>query len=155
MADGKMEQLDQQSRGVSTTLVRESTAWGDSISEKRVRSFWLNVVLLVLGVFALFCGLVVARPLLIGLILSAEMTGIGTTIIVAAAFIVLAIIFNDQSRKGPRNAMELDRNANELRLGFKNRYGAFVRQRVISLARVDDAFVQCDAKGEPELSHWR
>ena len=147
-----MESLDQQSRRVITTLVRESTDWGDSVSEKRVRTFWLNVVLLVLSVFVLFCGLVIVLPLLAGLMFSAEITGIGSLTIIVVALIGLAIVFNIQSRKGPRNALELDRNASELRLGFKNRYGAFVRQRVIPLARVEDTFVQYDTQGEPELN---
>ena len=142
----------QQPRRVSTTLVRESTDWGVSVSEKRVRKIWLNVVFLVLSSFVLFCGLFIAGPLLVGFMLSAKMTGIGGTIIIAVAFIGLAIVFKIQSRKGPRNALELDANASELRLGFMNRYGAFVRQRVIPLARVEDAFVQDDAQGQPELN---
>ena len=147
-----MESLDQKSRRVSTTLVRESMDWGDSVSEKRVRTFWLNAVLLVLSVFVLFCGAVIVLPLLAGLLLSAEITEIGSLTMIVVAFIGLAIFFNIQSRKGPRNALELDRNASELRLGFKNRYGAFVRQRVIPLARVEDTFVQYDTQGEPELN---
>ena len=147
-----MESLDQQSRRASTTLLRESTDWGVSVSEKRGRTDWLNVIFLVFSAFALFCGIMIARPLVIGIILSAEMTGIGSTIIVAVAFIGLAILFKDQFRKGRRNALELDRNANELRLGFKNRYGVFVRQQVIPLARVDDAFVQQNTQGHPELN---
>jgi hypothetical protein len=147
-----MESLDQQSRRVATTLVRESTDWGVSVSEKRVRTFWLNAVLLVLSVFVLFCGAVIILPLLAGLLLSAEITEIGSLTMIVVAFIGLAIFFNIQSRKGPRNALELDRNASELRLGFKNRHGAFVRQRVIPLARVEDAFVQDDTQGEPELN---
>jgi len=147
-----MESLDQQSRRVSTTLLRESTDWGVAVSEKRVRSFWLNAFLLVLSVFVLFCGLVLVLPLLVGLMLSAKITAFGSQSMIVVAFIGLAIVFNIHSRKGPRNALELDGNASELRLGFMNRNGAFVRQRVIPLARVEDAFVQDDAQGQPELN---
>ena len=147
-----MVSFDQKPRRVSTTLVREATDWGVSVSEKPVRKFWLNIVLLVLSSLVLFCGLLIAGPLLVGFMLSAQMTGISSTIIIAVAFIGLAIVFKIQSRKGPRNALELDGNASELRLGFKNRYGAFVRQRVIPLARVEDAFVQQDTEGQPELN---
>ena len=147
-----MESLDQQSRRVSTTLLRESTDWGVAVSEKRVRSFWLNAFLLVLSVFVLFCGLVLVLPLLVGLMLSAKITAFGSQSMIVVAFIGLAVVFNIQSRKGPRNALELDGNASELRLGFMNRNGAFVRQRVIPLARVEDAFVQDDAQGQPELN---
>ena len=95
-----MESLDQQSRRVATTLVRESTDWGESVSEKRGRTFWLNAVLLVLSVFVLFCGAVIILPLLAGLLLSAEITEIGSLTMIVVAFIGLAIFFNIQSRKG-------------------------------------------------------
>ena len=139
-------------RRVSTTLVREATDWGLSVSETRVRSSWLNVVLLVLSSFALFCGMVFALPLLVGLFLSAEITWLGVQILIVGGLIGLALMLSIQSRKGPRNALELDEKASQLRLGFKNRYGAFVRQRVIPLKLVEDAIVVDDTEGKPELN---
>lgn len=147
-----MKSLKRQPRRISTTLVRELTDWGVSVSEKRLRSSWLNAVLLVLSVFVLFCGIVVVMPLLVGLLLSAEIFSIGIQTTIVAAFIGLAIVFNIQSRKGPRNALELDQKASQLRLGYKNRYGAFIRQQVIPLAQVEDSIVQQDTQGQPELN---
>ena len=147
-----MESIKRQPRRVSTTLIRESTDWGVSVSEKRVRSSWLNDVLLVLSVIVLLSGFIIALPLFVGLILSAEMTRIGTQITIFAVIVGLAIVFKVQSRKGPRNALEVDVRASEVRLGFMNRHGAFVRQRVIPLARVEDAFVPRDTPDQPELN---
>jgi len=147
-----MESLDRRPRRVSTTLVRESTDWGVTVSEKRIRPFWLNAVLVILSVFALLCGFVIVLPLLAGLLLSAKITSISSLVMIVIALIGLAVVFNIQSRKGARNALELDGNASELRLGFMNRYGAFVRKQVIPLARVEDAFVEPDTEGQPELN---
>ncbi|MGI9390660.1 MAG: hypothetical protein ACR2O1_11440 [Boseongicola sp.] len=151
MAEDKMDSMAQKPRRVSTTLVRESTDWGVTVSEKRVRPVWLNTALLILSIFVLLCAFVIVLPLLAGLMLSAEITGITSKILIVAAVIGIAFFFNMQSRKGLRNALELDGNASELRLGFMNRYGAFVRRQVIPLTRVEDAFVGQDEEGQPEL----
>lgn len=147
-----MASLHRQPRRVSTTLVREATDWGVAVSEKRVRSSWRNGALLILSVCALFCGLLLVLPLLVGLMLSAEINQLGMQAAIVASIVGLAIVFNIQSRRGPRNALELDQNASQLRLGFKNRYGAFVRQRVIPLSQVEDASVRESSEGQPELN---
>ena len=143
--------FEQSKRRVSTTLVTHSKEWGVSVSEKQVRKFWLNAVLLVFSVLVMFSGLVIFTPILAGMYSSAEMSGIGHTILVVVSFFGVAAFINNQSRKGPRNALELDSNASELRIGFMNRYGVFVRQQVIPLARIEDAFVEYNAQCEPTL----
>lgn len=147
-----MKPMNRSARRVSTTLVREATDWGLAVSEKRVRSTWLNAALLLLGALTFFTGLMFALPVLVGLVLSAEMTMFGVQVAVVAGLIVLAIVFSVQSRKGPRNALELDQSASQLRIGHINRHGAFVRGRVIALRQVVDATVAEDADGKPELN---
>ena len=146
-----MESLKRRPRRISTTLVREATDWGLSVSEKRVRSSWVSTLLLILSVFVLFFGFVIFMPLLVGLILSAEISKIGSQVAIVCTFTGFAIAFNMLSRKGPRNALELDEKASQVRLGFRNRHGAFVRQRVLPLARVGDATVMSNAEKQPEL----
>lgn len=148
----KMESAKKRQRRVSTALVREPTDWGVVVSEKQVRKFWLNALLFLLSVAALFCGLTLVLPLIVAWIVSAKITGAFVLIVVVVAFIGLAVVLNYQSRKGPRNALEIDHNASELRLGFINRYGAFVRQRVISLSRIENALVEDDDQGRPALN---
>ena len=69
-----MTTLEQRRRRVSTTLVRHSTDWGVSVSEKRVRKFWLNGVLLILSILVMLGGLMVIVPLLAGLFFSRSST---------------------------------------------------------------------------------
>jgi len=151
MADMNTQATKQKPRRVYTALLCDSANWGVSVSEKKVRKFWLNTALLALGAYVLSFGLVIALPLLAGLVLPAEMTGGTTQTLIVGAVLGLAVFLSVQSRKGPRNTLQLDHKASELRLGFVNRYGAFVRQRVIPLAKVDHTFVQNDDAGQPEL----
>lgn len=147
-----MESRDRRPRRVSTALVRHATDWGVSVSEKRVRKNWLSFMLLVLSVLGLFCGAVLAMPYLVAMAVSAEITGTGPVVAVVLAFVGLALVFNMQSRKGPRNAIELDSEAGELRIGSINRNGTFVRHRVLALARIQNTAVERNPEGDPELN---
>ncbi|NNJ67480.1 MAG: hypothetical protein HKP54_05525 [Boseongicola sp.] len=147
-----MESRNQRPRRVSTALVRHTTDWGVSVSEKRVRKNWLNFVLLVLSVLGLFCGAVLVMPFIFAMAVSAEITGIGRVVAAVLACVGLAVVFNILSRKGPRNAIELDSEAGELRIGSINRNGAFVRHRVLPLARIQNTAVERSPEGDPELN---
>ena len=136
-----MKSLDWRKRCVSPTLLEHSTDWGVSVSEKRVRTSWLNTLLLTLSALVLFVALGLILPLMAGLYLSAEITGGAFQIMIVVAILGLAFFINKQSRKGTRNALELDCNARELRLGFINRYGAFVRQKALPLTRIEDTSI--------------
>lgn len=138
-------------RRVSTTLVREATDWGLAVSEKKVRKSWLNSTFLLLGGLAFFSGLMFALPVMVGLFLSAEMTRLGIQLSLVGGLVCIAIVLAIQSRKGPRNAFELDQDASELRIGYVNRYGAFVRRRVISLRKIDGVTVGRNGHEKPEL----
>ncbi len=144
--------LDWRKRRVSTILLRHSTDWGVSVSEKPVRELWLDALLLILSAVLLFVALVMVLPLMAGLYLSAEITGGTFQLLVVVAILGLAFIVNNQPRLGTRNALELDCNASELRLGFINRHGTFVRQQIIPLARIENTSVEFDTFGEPELN---
>lgn len=146
-----MTSLHRKPRRVSTTLVREATDWGLAVSEKRVRSSWQNTALLLLSVLVLFCGMLFVLPLFVAFLLSAEVVSLGFQIAVFAGIVGLGLFLSIQSRKGPRNALELDQKASQLRIGYKNRYGAFVRQRVIPLKNVQNATVEENAEEHPEL----
>lgn len=138
-------------RNVVTALVRETADWGVSVSEKKVRKAWTNTALVILSAVILFASLIFVLPLIAGLMLNAEIDGILLKVGIVSVCLALAAAFNIHSRRGPRNALEVDHEANELRLGSMNRYGAFVRHRVIPLANVDDALVHYNTKGAPEL----
>lgn len=146
-----MESRSRQPRRVSTALVRQATDWGVTVSEKRVRKYWINFILLLLSVCGFFLSIVVVLPLLVGMALSAEISGIWRLGVFVAIFVGLAVVFNIQSRKGPRNAIELDSEANELRIGSINRYGTFVRHRVLPLGRIQRTMVEESGATDPEL----
>ena len=146
---GPMEEFRR--RRVSTTLVRQPTDWGVSVSEKRVRRFWLNTVLYAVSIIALFASLFIVLPPLAALISQANVAGVSFPILIVASFVVLAAFVRHQSRKGKRNAFELDSAYRELRIGHMNRREKFVCQRAIPLAQVDDAVADYGPLGEPEL----
>ena len=151
IVDENMTSVNRKPRRVSTTLVREATDWGLAVSEKKPRKTWLTGIFLAVGGLAFFSSLMFALPVMVGVVLSAEMTRLGVQIALVGGLLCVAVLLAIQSKKGPRNAFELDTEASQLRLGFVNRFGAFVRQRVIPLKKIEDACIDKNGEGRPEL----
>ena len=76
----------------------------------------------------------------------------GLQVAIVAGILGIGVLLFGQSRKGPRNAFELDERAGQLRIGYRNRHGAFVRQRVVPLKLIEGAGQAPDADGKPELN---
>lgn len=147
-----MSSRKERPRRIETTLVREFADWGVSVSEKRNRLTWRNTLLLLLGTCILLYGLMLVAIFLVGFLMDAEISSPMTQVVILLSIIGLGALLSILSRKGPRTALELDPKAGQLRLGFRNRYGAFVRRRVVPLKQVDAATVVTNKNGQLELN---
>ena len=63
----------------------------------------------------------------------------------------MALFFQSQSRKGPRNALQIDYSASEVRLGSQNSDGTFIRHRVCGFRHIQKVSVDSQTPGAPAL----
>jgi hypothetical protein len=62
------------------------------------------------------------------------------------------MVFNAQSRKGPKNALQIDYDACEVRLGSMTSAGAFVRHKVCPLRSIESVSVDTSTPEAPALT---
>ena len=137
MTDGPVEN--------SNTDVHE-TEWGVSISERAAQKTPVTKALVAaaLAVFALASLFLI--PVLVGLVFFGVSKELLMEVGVIAAILGLAKYLQVQSRKGPKNAFQIDYKSSELRLGSVNSVGAFVRHKVYGLRTIFNVRVE---EGEP------
>ena len=138
-------------QGHISDLINHDTEWGVSVQEAKAQS---SVLARILKVTA-FCGYIlsafVAIPLLIGLIVFPGSEGLAQNALIVVAFIGLAVFFQTQSKKGPRNALQIDYSASEVRLGSQNPDGTFIRHRVCGFRHIQKVSVDSLKPGAPAL----
>ena len=127
------------------------TDWGVSVSEARARGT-TSTRFMKVAVFALFfIASIAAIPLLAGALLFPVSSEILLDVAIIVVFILCALVFNTLSKKGARNALQIDYSASEIRLGAVNHRGAFVRHRVCPFSTIDDVYAREKVPGAPEL----
>lgn len=132
-------------------LVNHSTDWGIAVSEAKGKRSLAMTSLAIAGYAILFSGSMLAIPIMAGLILFPASEGIIREIGIVGLFVVLAIYFNAQSRKGPKNSLQIDYAAEEVRLGSVNAHGAFVRHRVCPFRQIDEVSIDTRDEDSPAL----
>lgn len=135
-----------------TTLQREQLDWGVTVAEKKIRKGLTHKLFLASCFLISFTASLYLIPLLIGYMLQADMTNLTVDMLIIVGCIIVAAIFNVQSRRGPRNAIEVDHDAAEVRLGSMSAKGAFVRHRVLALHKIEDVYVREGENGENTLN---
>lgn len=131
----------------TTDLINHDTEWGLSVSEATGRKSLALKLLALLGYALVFLGSVIILPVIIGFALFPEASGLGLEAALIMCLVVVAFFLHAQSKKGPKNALQLDFEASEVRLGSINSRGAFIRHKVCHFAKIDDAFVD---ESDPE-----
>ena len=131
-------------------LIDHTSDWGISVSEATARKTLAMKCLSVAGytVFA-FASLWII-PILAGTFFFTPNNAVYYDAGLVGACVALAIFFSVQSRKGQKNALQIDYAAEEVRLGSITSAGAFVRHKVCSFRSIEDVIVdtsQPDAPG--------
>ncbi len=132
-------------------LVNHSTDWGVTVSEVRGKRSLGMRCLAIAGYMTLFAGSIFAIPILAGLTFFSATEGLLAEIGTVALIVVLAVFFNAQSRKGPKNSLQIDYAAEEVRLGSVNAYGAFVRHRVCPFRQIAAVSIDTSVADAPSL----
>ena len=122
-------------------LLNQMTEWGLSISESKSQMTLARKCLLVAGyaVFAVASFWII--PVLVGSVLFSASPAVWMDVGIVAACVTLAYGFNTLSRRGPKNALQIDFAAAEVRFGSTNTAGAFVRHKVCDFRSIDDVIV--------------
>ena len=135
----------------TTDVINLDTEWGISVSEATGRKT-LGTALLAFAAYGLiFLCSVVLLPVIIGFALFPEAQGLLLEIAVISVVVILGIILHAQSKKGPKNALQLDFEASELRLGSISSAGAFVRHKVCNFTKIEEAYVDESDASAPAL----
>lgn len=133
------------------SLINHATDWGISVSEIAPQRTRTAICLAVTGYSILFIGSMLAIPIMAGLTFFPAPTGILREIGIVGICVLLALFFNAQSRKGPKNALQIDYAAEEVRLGSVNTAGAFVRHRVCPFRQIDAVTIDGEGSDNPAL----
>jgi hypothetical protein len=127
-------------------LVEQAADWGVTIAEARPRLGPRGIALILLGNLLLGAGAVFVLAPLAGVMLFKESDGILTEVTVVALILAVGVGFRMRSSRLPRNALQIDERAAEIRLGSQIPGGAFVRQKVASFRDIDD--IRVETRGE-------
>ena len=142
MSDEFMEPAD---------LIDQASDWGTTISEAQARKGILSRLLMAVAFCFLALGSVLILPVLAGSLLYADSSGAFLEIAAVGIVLAIAITFKWKSGNLPRNALQIDYRACELRLGAERKGGAFVREQVIGFREIEEVYVDSSMPTDPAL----
>ena len=137
--------------GHISDLINHETEWGVSVQEAKAQKSVVARILKAAAVGVYLLSAFVAIPLLIGLVVFPGSEGLTQNALIVLACMGLAAFFQAQSKKGPRNALQIDYSASEVRLGSQNPDGTFIRHRVCGFRHIQKVSVDSLKPGEPAL----
>jgi hypothetical protein len=130
----------------SKDLISLETEWGISVSEATPRKGPVDYALYFASiVFLIFASLVMLPPL-VALILIPRSEGLAMEAGVVVALIAAGVFLRRLARRGPKNALQIDRASGEVRLGSVDAKGVFVRHRVCPLTAIERIEVDSETR---------
>lgn len=140
------------SGGKAADLINQTTDWGVSVSEAVVQKILKMRGLALAGYSTFLLASLLVIPILAGIVVFSATNGVLGEVGIIVAVIALAVFLNKLSRNGPKNALQIDYAAGEVRLGSINSAGAFVRQRVCPFRSIDSVTVDESEPDAPALN---
>ena len=137
-------------RTPSADLVDRIADWGVTVSESRKSRNGKAKLLLVLAYSLVFAAAILVLPMLVGSLLAFESDGIMSELTVILAIVLFGVVVKVRAGRLPRNAIQIDYRASEIRLGSERADGVFVRQRVAAFREIED--VRATADGSLAIS---
>lgn len=133
-------------RNRSVDLINQETEWGMAVSEAKGKKSLGHKALIVSGYILGVLGVMAAMPIVAGYLLFPISTGVWREVLIVACVIAAAYVFKKIATSGPRNALQIDYEAGEVRLGSTNVHGVFARHRVCPFTRIEevDVFYEAD-----------
>ena len=124
-----------------TDIIDRTTDWGTAVAEVSPRNTTFAKVLLTTAFTLLGAGSILLIPVVAGVLLFNSNTGAMAELLIVGTLLLLAMAFKRKSVNQPRNALQLDYSACELRLGSELPNGVFLRQQVVGFRDIEDVFV--------------
>ena len=90
-------------------------------------------------------------PIIVGYMLAPQSEGLALEAAIPVLCVAFAMFLRNQAQKGPRNALQLDHKAGEVRLGSINEHGVFARHRVCQFRHIDKVYIDRKNKTSPVL----
>ncbi len=137
--------------GQSIDLVNHETEWGIAVAEARSGSGASAKLLKGASFLAVLAASIAALPIVAGYLAFPSTNGIAKEALIVISFIGLALFFQAQARKGPRNSLQIDYSAGEVRLGTQNADGTFSRHRVCSFRHIKQVSVDPTRTDNPAI----
>lgn len=122
-------------------LIDNVSDWGVTVSEARPRRSARSIAFQLVAYSAVFVGAVLALPMLASFVLDFEVEGLAAEFAVVAAMVAAGGYLKFRTSRLPRNALQIDYSASEIRFGHERADGVFVRQRVAPFRKIEEVFV--------------
>lgn len=133
-------------------LIANTTDWGVSVSEPVSRKTAVGRAMWLGGYLTMMLGALLFIPILAGVFFfGGSVENLLEAGIIVAILSVSRILYL-QSRKGPKNALQIDYDASEVRLGSLTADGVFIRHKVCPLRSIDRVSVDTSAPDAPALT---
>lgn len=137
-------------KNISDGLLDQRSDWGLTMSEMTTTRSKRGWVLLALSWCCLSFAIFLLVPVLAAMILEAGQSDITYFVVGTVVCVVAGLFFSIKSSPRPRNAIQIDYRAAQLRLGHKKKDNTFMRERVIPFREIDSVYVDHGSK-EPFL----
>jgi len=132
-------------------LIDQKSDWGLTVSEGSGKKSFFSKILLTGAYLFLMIASIIVLPVIVGVMLAPDSAGLILEAAVVAIVILVALLFKFQSGRNPRNAVQIDYKANQIRLGFQAPNGNFVRERVFGFRQIENVSVDQDDPSTPKL----
>ena len=140
-----------QSLGHLSDLINSETEWGISVREAKAQPGFLGGLMKISAYTGYLLAAIVATPIVVGLMLFPTANGLEKEALVVLGIVGIAVFFQSQSKKGPRNSLQIDHSASEVRLGSVKPDGTFIRHRVCGFRHIEKVSVNSSDKANPAL----
>jgi len=90
-------------------------------------------------------------PILAGFLLFPESNGLWTEAGLLALLLAFAFFVKHRAKRLPRNSVQIDYKAGEVRLGTQKPDGTFIRQKVFAFREIDHVYVEHEDDNAPKL----
>lgn len=129
-----------------SNLATKSADWGVSISEIARQKTMSQWAMDLGGKLGLTIASFLAIPILVGAFFFTMSTGAYLEIGIVAVIVGVGAFLNSKAKSGPKNALQIDYNSSEVRLGSINSVGAFVRHKVCPFRAIDEVTIDFENK---------
>lgn len=139
-----------QGRG-TPRVVNHRTDWGVTVSGAAARNSLATAAMWLLSFSLLTAASLFMLPILAWIYFSGLLEGTLPGAAAVACCLLLALFMGRQARNGPRNALQIDYSAGEVRLGTRRADGAFARQRVCGFRQIARVYIDRSVPSAPSL----